>query len=143
MNNFLFLCVLFAVNVIQAITGFAGTVLAMPPSIFLLGMENAKVILNIMALLSGLMIAVGSYYNINRKELIRICVFMAAGMAVGIQICRVAASDQTLMYVYGIIIILIAAENADRHSYSCGNNSWNVCVRRSAASCLCRTGSKR
>lgn len=115
MKNFLFLCVLFASNVIQAITGFAGTVLAMPPSIFLLGMENAKVILNIMALLSGLMIAVGSYRNINRKELVRICVFMAAGMAAGIQICRVAASDQILMYIYGIIIILIALKNLLRH----------------------------
>ena len=115
MNIFLFLCVLFAANVIQAITGFAGTVLAMPPSIFLLGMENAKVILNIMALLSGVMIAVTSYRNINRKELARICVFMVAGMAAGIQICREAASDQTLMCVYGIIIVLIAAKNLLRH----------------------------
>ena len=108
MNIFLFLCVLFAANVIQAITGFAGTVLAMPPSIFLLGMENAKVILNIMALLSGVMIAVTSYRNINRKELARICVFMVAGMAAGIQICRVAASDQTLPRKILIVILILA-----------------------------------
>lgn len=57
MKEIIFLFVLFVANVIQAITGFAGTVLAMPPSIYLLGMDNAKVVLNVMALLSGLMIA--------------------------------------------------------------------------------------
>lgn len=111
MKDFLFLCVLFATNVIQSITGFAGTVLAMPPAMFLLGMENAKVILNMMALLSGLMIAVTGYRSINRKELVRICVFMIIGMAAGIQICRVVSSDQILLSAYGIIIILIAAKN--------------------------------
>lgn len=58
---------LFVANVIQAITGFAGTVLAMPPSIYLLGMDNAKVVLNVMALLSGLMIAVMSYHHMNKS----------------------------------------------------------------------------
>lgn len=37
MKELLFLLVLFVSNVIQAITGFAGTVLAMPPSVYLLG----------------------------------------------------------------------------------------------------------
>ena len=48
MKEIIFLFVLFVANVIQAITGFAGTVLAMPPSIYLLGMDNAKVVLNVM-----------------------------------------------------------------------------------------------
>lgn len=111
MKDFLFLCVLFAANVIQAITGFAGTVLAMPPSMFLLGIENAKVILNMMALLSGLMIAGMSSHHINRRELVQICVFMAVGMEAGIQICKVVVSDQVLLCVYGIMIILIAGKN--------------------------------
>ena len=34
MKELLFLFVLFVSNVIQAITGFAGTVLAMPPSVY-------------------------------------------------------------------------------------------------------------
>lgn len=33
----------------------------MPPSMYLLGMDDAKVVLNVMALLSGLMIAVMSW----------------------------------------------------------------------------------
>ena len=69
MKELLFLLVLFVSNVIQAITGFAGTVLAMPPSVYLLGLDHAKVILNAMAWLSGLMIAVTGYRHINWKEL--------------------------------------------------------------------------
>lgn len=42
MKELLFLLVLFVSNVIQAITGFAGTVLAMPPSVYLLGLDHAK-----------------------------------------------------------------------------------------------------
>lgn len=102
---------LFVANVIQAITGFAGTVLAMPPSIYLLGMDNAKVVLNVMALLSGLMIAVMSYHHMNKKEVIKICVCMVAGMTIGIQICKTVPSEQILLIIYGVIILLIAGKN--------------------------------
>ena len=54
MKEFIFLIVLFIANIIQAITGFAGTVLAMPASMFLLGIDDAKVVLNVMALISAL-----------------------------------------------------------------------------------------
>lgn len=69
MKEFIFLIVLFIANIIQAITGFAGTVLAMPASMFLLGIDDAKVVLNVMALISGLLIAISSYKSINKKEL--------------------------------------------------------------------------
>lgn len=111
MKEIIFLFVLFVANVIQAITGFAGTVLAMPPSIYLLGMDNAKVVLNVMALLSGLMIAVMSYHHMNKKEVIKICVCMVAGMAIGIQICKIVPSEQILLIIYGVIILLIAGKN--------------------------------
>lgn len=111
MKEIIFLFVLFVANVIQAITGFAGTVLAMPPSIYLLGMDNAKVVLNVMALLSGLMIAVMSYHHMNKKEVIKICACMVAGMAIGIQICKTVPSEQILLIIYGVIILLIAGKN--------------------------------
>lgn len=111
MKEIIFLFVLFVANVIQAITGFAGTVLAMPPSMYLLGMDDAKVVLNVMALLSGLMIAVMSYHHMNKKELAKICVFMVAGMAIGIQICKTVPSEQILLIIYGVIILLIAGKN--------------------------------
>lgn len=115
MKEIIFLFVLFVANVIQAITGFAGTVLAMPPSIYLLGMDNAKVVLNVMALLSGLMIAVMSYHHMNKKELAKICVFMVVGMEISIQICKAVPSEKFLLVLYGIIIILIAGKNLLYH----------------------------
>ena len=115
MKEIIFLFVLFVANVIQAITGFAGTVLAMPPSIYLLGMDNAKVVLNVMALLSGLMIAVMSYHHMNKKEVIKICVCMVAGMTIGIQICKTVPSEQILLIIYGVIILLIAGKNLVCH----------------------------
>lgn len=115
MKEIIFLLVLFVANVIQAITGFAGTVLAMPPSMYLLGMDDAKVVLNVMALLSGLMIAVMSYHHMNKKELAKICVFMVVGMEISIQICKAVPSEKFLLVLYGIIIILIAGKNLLYH----------------------------
>lgn len=109
MKDIIFLIVLFIANVIQAITGFAGTVLAMPASMFLLGVDNAKVVLNVIALLSGLLIAISSYKRINKK-LLKICVFMLIGMAVRILLCKVISSN-SLLIIYGIIIVVIAGKN--------------------------------
>lgn len=116
MKELLFLIVLFVSNVIQAITGFAGTVLAMPPSVYLLGLDHAKVILNAMAWFSGLMIAVTGYRHINWKELIKMSGFMLAGMFAGVQICRVVESEDILLTVYGIVIVAVALKNLCIHS---------------------------
>lgn len=116
MKELLFLLVLFASNVIQAITGFAGTVLAMPPSVYLLGLDHAKVILNAMAWLSGLMIAVTGYRHINWKELLKMSMVMLIGMLAGVQICRVVKSEDTLLTVYGIVIIAVALKNLCIHT---------------------------
>ena len=42
MNTVLFYIIIFLTNVIQGITGFAGTILAMPPSIILVGYEIGR-----------------------------------------------------------------------------------------------------
>ena len=53
-KKILFLLVVFLTNIIQGITGFAGTMLAMPPSVMLVGFDTAKPILNALGLLSGI-----------------------------------------------------------------------------------------
>ena len=116
MKELLFLLVLFVSNVIQAITGFAGTVLAMPPSVYLLGLDHAKVILNVMAWLSGLMIAVTGYRHINWKELLKMSAVMLIGMFAGIQICRIVKSEDILLTIYGIIIVAVALKNLCIHT---------------------------
>lgn len=111
MKDLLFLIVLFVSNVIQAITGFAGTVLAMPPSAYLLGLDHAKVVLNAMAWLSGLMIAVTGWRDINRKELAKMSAVMLLGMAAGVRVCALVPSESTLLTVYGVVIIAVALKN--------------------------------
>lgn len=107
MRNILFLIILFTANVIQAITGFAGTLLAMPLSMMLIGVHEAKVILNIMAVLSCLILASKSHKHIQPKILLNIIAWMAVGMVFGIWIFE-HLSLNILLPFYAIMIILIA-----------------------------------
>lgn len=110
MRDTLFLLVLFVANTVQAITGFAGTVLAMPFSILLIGADDAKVVLGIMALVSCLWIAVAGRRSINWRELVRIIVFMAIGMVAGYALYAVCPA-RPLQRCYGIVIMAIALVN--------------------------------
>jgi uncharacterized membrane protein YfcA len=47
LNDLFFYIVVLIANIFQGITGFAGTVLAMPASLFLVGYGVAKPILNV------------------------------------------------------------------------------------------------
>ena len=106
----LFMLVLFFANTVQAITGFAGTVLAMPFSILLIGAADAKVVLNIMALVSCLWIALRSRANVNMRELARMTGFMAVGMAAGCVLYAACPADP-LQKAYGAVIVAIAVKN--------------------------------
>ena len=140
MKELLFLFVLFVSNVIQAITGFAGTVLAMPPSVYLLGLDHAKVVLNVMAWLSGLMIAVTGYRHINWKELLKMSAVMLVGMFAGIQICRIVVALKNLC-------IHTEKKTSGSHFVDSSDpgrdNSWYVCIRRGFTCDLCNTGTER
>ena len=107
MRNMIFLLVLFVANVVQAVTGFAGTLLAMPPAMMLIRVHEAKVILNIMAFLSCLILAVKNYKNIQWKILFNIIVYMAIGMFAGIWLFERLSFD-LLLPAYGVMILLIA-----------------------------------
>lgn len=105
-----FIIVVFISNIIQAITGFAGTLLAMPVSIMIIGVYNAKVVLNMMALISCFWIFVQNYKSVNWKEVFKISGFMLIGMIIGIVIFKVV-SINILLYIYAVLIILIAIKS--------------------------------
>lgn len=105
----IFLIVVFAANVIQAVTGFAGTLLAMPVSMALVGVNEAKVILNIMAFLSCLWISWSERGKIRWDILIKMVILMGTGMALGIW-CFQNMSLDFLLPVYGIFIVLLACK---------------------------------
>ncbi|MCF0116820.1 MAG: sulfite exporter TauE/SafE family protein [Bacilli bacterium] len=98
---------MFITNIIQGITGFAGTVLAMPFSILLVGKDFAKPILNIVGLVVSLVIVIKNHRNIEWKLYGSICLFMGIGMIGGYFLERFLYNEIFLI-VYGILICLIA-----------------------------------
>ena len=82
-NTVLFLLVIFGANIMQGITGFAGTILAMSPSLLLVGYDIAKPVLNVLALISGAYVFLGNVKYVNWRELWKIVVWMAAGHSGG------------------------------------------------------------
>lgn len=107
MYQILFFIVIFLSNVIQAITGFAGTMIAMPPGILLVGMNEAKMILCVMGLLSCLVITVQNRQQIQPAEFRKISIWMSVGMILGLLMVQ-WVQPAFLLQGYAVLIILVA-----------------------------------
>ena len=106
-RGILFFLILFGAKLIQAITGFAGTLLAMPPSMQLLGVDEAKSVLAVLDQLSCLLIVLTGFRHINWKEFGKMAVLMVIGMFAGMKIFEVFPIQQ-LLTLYGVMILGIA-----------------------------------
>lgn len=106
-KEILFLFIVVIANVMEGISGFAGTMLAMPLSMILLGVQSAKSILNIVAIIVSSLIFFSTYKDINKKELLKIIIFMIIGMGVGMHLYSIFPASG-LIKIYGILIILIS-----------------------------------
>ena len=82
MGYAVFFLVILLSNIIQGITGFAGTILAMPPSLMLVGYDTAKPVLNVLGLLSGIYVFAGHRKHVCWGELKKIVAVMAAEMCI-------------------------------------------------------------
>ena len=103
----LFLLIIFSTNLIQGITGFAGTVLAMPFAIMIYGIDVAKPSLTILALLAGLLIAVRGYRHIVWKEFFKILVVMFIGVFIGEYIYSFLKTE-LLRQIFSVFVIAVA-----------------------------------
>ncbi|NBI69541.1 sulfite exporter TauE/SafE family protein [Clostridiaceae bacterium] len=113
MNQSLFLLVILLANIIQGITGFAGTILAMPPSLMLVGYPVAKPVLNVLGLLSGVYVFAGNYKSVCWEELKKIVVVMAAGIAGGILIRGLFAGRESVLYkLLGLFVLFLSVRGA-------------------------------
>lgn len=111
MQYALFFLVILAANVIQGITGFAGTILAMPPSLMLVGYPVAKPVLNVLGLLSGVYVFAGNHKHVNWRELRQIVLIMAAGILGGILIKGLFTGREQLLYqLLGVFVIFLAVQ---------------------------------
>lgn len=105
-KNLWFYLVVFASNVIQCITGFAGTVLAMPFSIMLVGFDVAKPILNVLGIVASVLIVVQKHAFVDKKELAKISGIMLLGMIPGALIVNhFSVSAGPLYKLLGIVVI--------------------------------------
>ncbi len=108
MSEALFYLVIFLSNIIQGITGFAGTILAMPFSIHLVGYDVAKPVLNVLGIVAGVYVVTGGRRNVNVRELKRVSIYMAAGIAAGILLKHVLTGyDRILYLLLGLFVIFI------------------------------------
>ena len=105
--------VILLTNIIQGITGFAGTILAMPPGLMLVGYSVAKPVLNVLGLLSGIYVFVGHRKQVCWKELRVIVGFMAIGIVGGIFVKGFLEGSQQLLYkLLGIFVIFLSVRGA-------------------------------
>lgn len=110
MAEFLFYIVIFLANIIQGITGFAGTILAMPFSIQLVGYPVAKPVLNALGVIAGIYVVLGGYKNVNRKQLKRVSLFMGIGILIGVVLKKFfAQQERALYFALGLFVIFIGA----------------------------------
>lgn len=107
LKEIIFLGIVMLANIMEGITGFAGTMLAMPLSMILIGVGEAKSILNIVAIIASSLIFFSTYKHINKRELMKIVVLMLIGMVGGIYLFSIFPASG-LAKIYGILILLIA-----------------------------------
>ncbi|MBR6159603.1 MAG: sulfite exporter TauE/SafE family protein, partial [Lachnospiraceae bacterium] len=95
-------------NFVQAVTGFGGGPISMPPSMALVGVSEAKAAVTCILWLTCIFISVREIRNIDKKQLGIILAFMIPGVLVGMWLFRVLTL-RILMLIYGIIVVIIGA----------------------------------
>lgn len=109
MKEILFVIIQVIANIVQAITGFAGGPIAIPPSMALVGVENAKASITLILLIVTAIVTVQNLKYINFKKLGIMLFFMIIGMIPGVWLFDVLPT-KILMIIYGTIVVLIGIE---------------------------------
>ena len=107
MEHVLFAVAIFIANIIQGLTGFAGSLLAMPPSINILGLIPAKVAVNTFGLVSSVILFVKNFRKLEWKEAVKIIILMGLGLGTGIALTNIVEGN-ILLNIYAVFIILVA-----------------------------------
>ena len=111
-QNIGFLVVVFLSNIIQCVTGFAGTVLAMPFSVMLVGLDTARPILNIMGIAASVGVIIRYHKAIDKKECLTILGVTLPGMLTGAFLKNALAGyGDVLFKLLGALVILFALLN--------------------------------
>lgn len=108
-NYALFFLDIFLTHIMHGVTGFAGTLLAMPFGLMLVGYPVAKPVLNVLGLASGIYVFLGNRKYVVWKELWKIVAIMGCGILVGICIKdRLLDKERMLYLALGIFVIAVS-----------------------------------
>lgn len=109
LNTIIFFVIITIANIIQGVTGFAGTILAMPASLMLVGYETAVPVLNLLGLLSGIYVFVPNIKKVSWGILLKILLVMLPMIFVGIYIeDYLKRFDHAVYIVLGVIVLTIS-----------------------------------
>lgn len=109
LETILFFIVVLLANIIQGVTGFAGTILAMPFALMLVDYDTAVPVLNLLGLLSGVYVFVLNRKEVRWREIWRILVIMAPMIFVGIWLKQYLSQYGKLIYIIlGVLVLVLA-----------------------------------
>ncbi len=108
-NHILFYLTIFLTNIIQGITGFAGTLLAMPFSLRLVGPRIAVPVLNSLGFVSGLYVFIPNRDKVVWREIKQVIIIMIPFMFLGVLIRQRLMEQQKILYlILGILVMFMA-----------------------------------
>ena len=110
MEKALFLAAFFFAYTVQAITGFAGNIFAMPVGTTLLGLESTVSILNAMGFFACGLLTALNIKSVNWRELGKILGAMIVFIVLGIWLDTLVPLH-ILLKIYGVIIVIIGIKN--------------------------------
>ena len=111
METVLFYVVIFLSHIMQGVTGFAGTLLAMPLSMRLVGTSTAAPVLNGLGFAAGIYVFVEKHKYVVWKELVAVLAVMIPTMLGGAFLRRLlSGSERVLFVIFGVIILLLSAK---------------------------------
>ena len=105
----LFVLIQFFANFVQAVTGFGGGPVAMPPSMAIVGAADAKAAVTCILWLTCIFISIREIKHIDLKQLGIILAGMVPGVLVGMWLFSTLPL-RILMLIYGIAVILIGGK---------------------------------
>ena len=107
MDILFLLGIVFFTHFIGALTGFGATVLALPMTISIIGIQSAKPMLTILGFLQCLLVAIKQFKNIDFSQVKKVVSIVIIGMVFGILLYNML--DQNLLiFILSIFMIVIS-----------------------------------
>ncbi|WP_297437550.1 sulfite exporter TauE/SafE family protein [uncultured Clostridium sp.] len=105
----LFALIIMCTYFIEGLIGFGGTIMALPLASMVVGIKITVPVLTIVVLIASIVIAIRDFKHIDKKQLIKITGFMAAGLPIGMILFSVLP-ERPLKVALGIFMVIIGAK---------------------------------